>query len=227
MSVWVVLPVKPLNMAKSRLADVLTPEQRLRFAEGMLRRTLNVTRSTRSVTGTLVISRDTKALSIARDLGARTVQESGAPALNPALMRATQLLATWRTESVLVLPADLPLLTSEDVAGVIRAGGDHERSIVIATDRSSDGTNALFVRPPGLIAYEYGHHSYQRHLGFAREADAHVVEYKSENLQFDLDLPQDIVDLYRKLIGQPLVRGVSLTEAFDAIQAALERRVVE
>lgn len=227
MSVWVVVPVKPLNVAKSRLTDVLTSEQRMRFAESMLRRTLNVTRATRAVTGTLVISRDTKALAIARDLGARTVQESGAPALNPALMRATQLLASWRSESVLILPADLPLLTPEDITGVVRAAGDAERSVVIASDRSNDGTNALFVRPPGIITYEYGPQSYQRHIAFARAADALVCELDSENLQFDLDLPQDIVDLYRKLTGQPLSRGVSLTEAFDVIQASLDRRVEE
>jgi 2-phospho-L-lactate guanylyltransferase len=227
MSVWVVVPVKPLNRAKSRLADVLTPEQRQLFAEGMLRRILAVTRSTRAVTGTLVISRDTRALAIARDLGAKTVQESGAPALNPALMRATQLLSGWRSDAVLVLPADLPFISTDDVSGLIKAAGDGAKTIVIATDRARDGTNALFVRPPGLITYDYGPDSYERHLKQARDAGAQVVEYDSDNLKFDLDVPQDISDFYLRLLGGPLPRGMTLTEGFDVIQAALERRVAE
>jgi 2-phospho-L-lactate/phosphoenolpyruvate guanylyltransferase len=227
MSVWVVVPVKPLNRAKSRLADVLSPEQRQHFAESMLRRVLTVTRAVRAVTGTLVISRDPKALSIARDLGARTVQESGAPALNPALMRATQLLAGWRSRAVVVLPADLPFITADDVAGVIKAAGDAEQVVVIATDRARDGTNALFVRPPGLLTYDYGSHSYERHIRQAREIGAAVVEYESDNLKFDLDEPQDIVDFYRRMLGGPLPRGMTLMEGFDVIQTALDRRVAE
>lgn len=227
MSVWVVVPVKPLNRAKSRLSDVVSPQQREKFAEAMLRRILTVTRDTRAVTGTLVISRDPKALSIARDLGAKTVQESGAPALNPALMRATQLLAGWRTEAVLVLPADLPFITGDDVAGIIRAAGDAEKSVVIATDRARDGTNALFVRPPGLITFDYGQNSYERHLAQGHASGASVVEFESENLKFDLDVPQDIADIYRQLLGSPLADGMSLSDAFEAIQAELERHVAE
>lgn len=227
MSVWVVLPVKPLNKAKSRLADVLTTEQRQRFAEGMLRRTLSVIRDTRAITGVLVISRDTKALSIARDFGAKTIQETGTPALNPALMRATQLLATWHARSVLVLPADLPFLTPDDISGMVRVAGESEKSVVIATDRVRDGTNALFVRPPGLLSYDYGVESYERHLAQAYNAGAAVTEYHSDNLHFDLDVPQDIVDFYRRIMGRPLPSDVSLTEAFDTVLSALVWPVAE
>lgn len=227
MSVWVVVPVKPLNRAKSRLAEVLTADQRQSFAEGMLRRVLTVARSVRSVTGTLVISRDQKALAIARDLGARTVQESGSPELNPALMRATQLLMNWRIDAMLVLPADLPFIDADDVAGLIRAAGNAPESVVIAPDHSRDGTNALFVRPPGHLTYDYGPHSYERHLAQAHASGAQVVEYESENLKFDLDVPKDIADFYERLLGGPLPRELSLSEGFNIIQSALERSVIE
>src|SRR5262245_49840974 len=155
MSVWAIIPVKPLRVAKSRLSEVLSPEDRQRFAESMLRHVLSVVSNVPQVSGTLVISRDNKALSIAREYGAHTVQESGNPELNVALMRATQVIASWRSSAVLVLPADLPLIAPEDVAGII-ALGEHSPSIVIATDRNQDGTNALFLRPHGLIHYAYG-----------------------------------------------------------------------
>lgn len=223
MSTWVVLPVKPLTLAKSRLADVLTSEQRERFAEGTLRRVLSVLKQVSLLMGVLVISRDTKVLGIARDYQVKTVQESGQPALNPALMRATQLLQAWGADAVLVLPADLPLLEPEDVIGVIRAAGKHEQVVSIATDRHRDGTNALFVRPPGLLTYDYGPGSFHRHKRQAEAAGAPVFEFESSNIQLDLDMPEDIPPLYNRLMGHEISRNQSLSEAFEEILSLLER----
>jgi 2-phospho-L-lactate guanylyltransferase len=225
MSVWAIIPVKPLRLAKSRLAGVLSPEQRQRFAESMLRHVLRVTRDVPLVTGTMVISRDNRVLTIAREYGARTVQESGHPELNVALKRATHILASWRTEAVLILPADLPLIEPRDVEGLIRAAGTHHDVLVLATDRNKDGTNAMFMRPPGLIDYAYGVGSYQRHAVAGRDAGASVVVYDSERLIYDIDLPEDIANFYRILRRRDYDASLTLSQAFDLIQAELEERI--
>ena len=199
MSVWVIIPVKPLTKAKSRLASVLTPQQRQQLAEALMRHTISVVKPISAVAGTLVISRDTKALSIARELGAHTVQESGAPELNHALTRATQVVIGMRGEAVLILPADLPLITREDITEMIALGA-RDNTLVIATDRHQDGTNAMFVRPAGLIEYAYGEGSYQRHVRSAREAGAVVHLYESERLRLDIDMPEDL-DSYARIAG--------------------------
>lgn len=148
------------------------------------------------VAGTLVISRDTQALAIARDMGAHTVQESGTPELNNALMRATQVVGGWRGAAVLILPADLPLIATEDVSGMIELGKE-ANTVVIATDGQEDGTNALMTRPPGIIPYAYGPGSYQRHIALAKEAGANVRLYHSERLALDIDVPADLEAFYR------------------------------
>lgn len=186
-----IIPVKPFNRAKSRLSEALTPDQRQLLAENMLRHVLSVVRTVPQVIGTLVVSRDTKALAIARDYGARTVQESGTPELNPALMRATQFVARWKATAVLVLPADLPLMGGEDIVGLIELGRS-ENTVVISTDQHEDGTNALFIRPPGLIPYAYGVGSYKRHVDMAHEAGATVKVYRSPRLSQDIDVPEDL-----------------------------------
>jgi 2-phospho-L-lactate guanylyltransferase len=191
MSTWVIIPVKPLNRAKSRLAAVLSPEQRLHLAESMFRHVLEAVRSLPQVIGTLVISRDSKALAIAREYGAKTVQETGAPELNAALMRATQVVASWGGESVLVLPADLPFVSEHDIVSVLGLGRGLE-SVVIATDHKQDGTNALFMRPPGIIPYAYGPGSYQRHLQLALAAGIDVKTFFSESLALDVDVSEDL-----------------------------------
>jgi len=200
MSTWVIIPVKPLNRAKSRLATVLTPEQRQQFAESMFRHVLDTVRQVPQVIGTLVISRDSKALSIARDYDAKTVQETGTPELNSALTRATQVVATWGVGSVLVLPADLPLVKAEDIVNILMMGRGMP-SVVLATDQNQDGTNALFMRPPGVIPYAYGPGSYSRHLELARDAGIEAKTYFSERLALDIDITEDL-DSYKRMAGQ-------------------------
>ncbi|MCA0453308.1 MAG: 2-phospho-L-lactate guanylyltransferase [Chloroflexi bacterium] len=186
-----IVPVKPLNQAKTRLAQVLSPTERQNLAETMLRHVLGVVQHVPQLMGTLVISRDNRALSIAREYGARTVQESGAPELNSALMRATQVISRLNGSAILILPADLPLLEAEDVTSIIRLG-EREPSMVIATDQHQDGTNALFIRPPGLIEYAYGPGSFQRHVAKAHEVGAIVNFYQSDRLSLDIDMPADL-----------------------------------
>lgn len=196
MSIWVIIPVKPLTRAKSRLADALSPEERQQLSEMLFRRVLTAVQGAPQVAGTLVISRDPRALSIARDMNAHTVQESGALELNSALMRATQVVGGWRGGAVLILPADLPLITPEDVSGM-SALGQENNTVVIATDQREDGTNAMLVRPPGLFAYAYGPGSFQRHRALAEEAGATVKVYHSERLALDIDVPADLEEYYR------------------------------
>jgi 2-phospho-L-lactate guanylyltransferase len=198
MSLWAIIPVKPLNRAKSRLAEVLSPEQRYLFAEMMLRRLLNVLSEVPQVTGTLVVSRDTKALAIAREMGAKTVQESGPAELNMALARATEVVRIWRGGAVLILPADLPFVTHEDIVAIAEMGR-FGKTVVIATDHEEDGTNALLVRPVGLIPYGYGSKSYERHTIAAKLAGAEVKVYESENIKLDIDIPQDLEAYNRRI----------------------------
>ena len=203
MSLWAIIPVKPLNRAKSRLANVLTPEQRSDFAETMLRHVLKVVSEAPQVTGTLVISRDPRALSIARDYGAKTVQESTPSDLNPALERATEIVRLWNGRAVLILPADLPFLTHEDIATMAHMGM-YEPTVVIASDKEHDGTNAMLIRPVGLINYHYGIGSFVLHEQEALQVGATVKYFNSETLTLDIDVPADLEHYNQRMIDNPI-----------------------
>ncbi|GAB5490002.1 MAG: 2-phospho-L-lactate guanylyltransferase [Phototrophicaceae bacterium] len=191
MKLWAIIPVKPLNRAKSRLADVLDSEARAQFAEMMLRRMLKVLQDVPQITGTLVISRDQRALSIARDLGAKTVQESSPSDLNPALTRATEVVRLWGGDAVLILPADLPFITKDDISQIAEEGR-YGSTVVIATDEDKDGTNAMLVQPLGIIPYAYGAESYERHVISAKLVGAEVKIYESPTIGLDIDVPADL-----------------------------------
>lgn len=191
MNVWAIVPVKPLNRAKSRLAGVLSPEVREQLAMAMLSHTLTTLEESRAVGGVLVISRDSRALVLARKYGAKTVQESGAPELNSALQRAGQVIASWNAQASLVLPADLPLLAPTDVGEIVELGR-YQQSVVIVPDRAGEGTNAILMHPPGLFSFMFGPASFQRHLAAANAAGATVHVYRSERVMLDLDTPDDL-----------------------------------
>ncbi len=198
MSLWAIIPVKPLNRAKSRLSDVLSPGSRAQFAEMMLKRMLTILGETPQITGTLVISRDTKALSIARDLGAKTVQEGNPSDLNPALTRATEVVKMWRGNAVLILPADLPFVSKTDIQAIADMG-KYGSTVVLATDYNKDGTNAMLVRPPGLISYHYGKQSFEHHARLATLAGADLKIYESDTIALDVDVPADLLQFNQRL----------------------------
>lgn len=196
MTTWAIVPVKPFNRAKSRLAGELPPEERELLAEGLLRRTLKLLGPLPAIQGVLVISRDTKALAIARELGAQTIQESGAPELNHALDRATLALRVWNVDGVLVVPADLPLLRAEDIEEVVRLGR-YQGCVVLAPDRHEHGTNLLLARPPGIIPYSFGIDSFAEHQRRAADMGATIHVYRSEFAALDLDMPDDLRAYHR------------------------------
>jgi 2-phospho-L-lactate guanylyltransferase len=197
MTIWAIIPVKPLRSGKSRLAGTLTADERAELNRALLQHTLKTLSDLKEVEHVLVVSRDPQALTLARMYGARTVREDGQPHLNTALQRATVVAQVYATRGVLVLPADLPLISPEDVHALI----DHATDppvVVIAPDRHEKGTNALLISPAGLIEYDFGENSFQRHCQRVKEAGARLEIVNLPSLGLDLDSPEDL-ELVRKL----------------------------
>lgn len=203
MIIWAIIPVKPLRDSKSRLAHILTPDQRAEFTGYMLKRTLTVIDQVPAIDRSLVISRDQEALKIARQQGASTYGESEKQDLNMALTRATHVAAAQKANCVLILPADLPFVTVADIEMLIDAvspdmrgsGGNGyyylKRAIAICSDHNQDGTNALLICQPAGFTFQYGPGSFQRHLTEAERLgmDRHITD--APGIKFDLDTEED------------------------------------
>src|SRR3989304_4368488 len=98
MTLWAIIPVKPLRRGKSRLAGTLSEDERTELNRILLERTLTTLADMKDVDQVLVVSRDPHALTIARNHGARTVREDGQPHLNTALARATVVAQIHATQ---------------------------------------------------------------------------------------------------------------------------------
>ncbi|MBN1427810.1 MAG: 2-phospho-L-lactate guanylyltransferase [Anaerolineae bacterium] len=199
MNIWAIVPVKPLNRSKSRLAPVLSGKQRETLSRQMLEQTLGTLNRVTGIGGILVISRDNAVLSLARQFDVQTVQESGSPELNDALGRATQLVTTWGAQGILIVASDMPLMLAKDIEGML-ALANQPRIVVIASDRHGEGTNALLIQPPGLISYSYGPNSFRRHVAYAKEAGIPVRVYGSPTMSLDVDIPEDL-KMYQDIVN--------------------------
>lgn len=69
MTLWAIIPVKPLRRGKSRLAGVLTQDERADLNQHLLAHTVDTLRSIPEIEQVLVVSRDPATLSLAREHG--------------------------------------------------------------------------------------------------------------------------------------------------------------
>ncbi len=191
MGFWTIIPVKPLRRGKSRLASILSEADRTELNSILLQNTLLVLNEVSEIDHTLVISRDPQALALARRYGARTLLENRDSNLNRALEFATSMIRRPAHRGILILPADLPLLSSLDVVRLLNSA-QNPPVISIVPDRHKEGTNALLVSPPGLVRYSFGIGSFQRHCSAVALSGARLEVIESAAMGLDLDTPGDL-----------------------------------
>jgi 2-phospho-L-lactate guanylyltransferase len=173
------------------LSGVLSEDDRAELNRRLLVHTVSTLKQIPEILDVLVVSRDTEALAIAREHGARTLQEDGAPHLNVALERAALVAQSYHASRLLVLPADLPQLSAEGVQALL-AEGQQPPVVVLAPDHRQEGTNALYMNPAGAIAFDFGEGSFERHRqrALAAGVDLRVLEHAT--LAHDVDVPDDL-----------------------------------
>lgn len=185
MKVVALIPIKPRAQCKQRLEDAITPTQRLALVRAMLDQVIVAARAADGV-DELVLLTDERDVAPA-DL--RLVADRG-PDLNGALAGAVEQLAADSAGALIVLPADLPFVTTADIerlAAIVRAG-----RASLAPDEAERGTNALAAPLRPDLVFAFGPDSFQKHhLGLqARGLDPVIV--RSPGLAFDVDEPRSL-----------------------------------
>ena len=187
MSVLAGVPVKSFAAAKNRLAAALPPRARVALSQEMARRTCVLL--TGAGARPLIMAADPNVAAWAKDLGLEVSLEDGSD-LNEA-GRATVALACG--QPWLVIHADLPLLDSEILTGLITAVS--EGHSVIGPSR--DGGTPVIGGNLSSFAFSYGPSSYQHHLRLLAPTGPTVVV--DARLAIDLDDPTDLDAVRRRV----------------------------
>jgi len=190
MSIWAIVPARPLEEGKSRLADALTPAERQRLNQRFFRQTLDVTAAVVGRERVLVISRSESLLAIARSLSFETMLEAPPHSLNAALAQAAEAVRQRGASGVLSVSCDLPFLIPDELRALIDVAHEGD-GLAIASDRAGTGTNALMMSPVGAIPYRYGIGSFAAHQEAAHAAGLTLNVVRRAGLSFDIDTPDD------------------------------------
>jgi 2-phospho-L-lactate guanylyltransferase len=192
MNLWLIVPVKPFGEGKSRLARVMNVTARAVLSLQLLERVLHMAQASEHFAGILVISRDRTVRKFAADKGLSTLREQGKD-LNSALEQARRYVMRAGADALMVMPADLPLLTTEDITRLVSAL--HPTAGIAIAPSQDGGTNALLLRPPDAIEFAFGADSFQHHCNQAEQMGLPCTVVESSTLAIDLDWPEDLYQL--------------------------------
>ena len=161
-----VVPLKPLARAKSRLSDTAHDGVRPGLALAFAQDTVAAALAAAAVRGVVVVTDDPLASRELAALGARTVpedaREGSQDGLNAALRHAAAVVRDVRPQSpVAALNADLPALRPGELTRVLDAAAEFPRSFL--PDAAGTGTTLLAASPGHDLSPVFGPASRRRH----------------------------------------------------------------
>ena len=175
-----VIPYKKAG-AKSRLSPVLSLEEREEFVELMLNQVIDSLKEA-GIEKIDILTPSDYGLEDMTKVRVLLDEKD----LNEALNRYLE----GAEEPVLIVMADLPLLSPEHIKGITST----KKDICIVPGKGG-GTNALFIRNPSSYRVKYYGSSFLTHCSIATDAGQNFEIYDSFLAGTDIDEPEDLVEL--------------------------------
>jgi 2-phospho-L-lactate guanylyltransferase len=186
----ILVPVKNLAQAKQRLASVLDQAARTELAQSMLQDVLEALRGRSPVA---LVTGDPFALDLARQFRFEVIPDVANRSETDAIEMATQLCSSRGAEYTLVIPADIPSITPQELDAILGAAPPEGSVLVPAAD--GRGTNAALRRPGALFPLRFGNDSFKPHLATARATQKPCVVLQLPGIALDVDNPSDLRQL--------------------------------
>ncbi len=218
MSVVVVLPVKALDRAKTRLADSgVLPAERVALATGMLTDVLEALDHARLVDDVIVVTSDPRVEVLARTYGNQVIADDPDEGHSGAALRGIRWAVDDGAFHALLLAGDTPEIDGAEIDGVLEKLADGP-DVVIVPDRHGSGTNALLLTPPDVIEPSFGPGSRERHERLAHDAGACVRSCELASLALDVDTAEDLAMLAGRLEHAPHEHAFYTRDALSQMQ---------
>jgi 2-phospho-L-lactate guanylyltransferase len=192
----VVIPVKLLALAKSRLSDLADADRRA-MALAMAADTVTAAVACPPVGDVIVVSDDPDVRAEAEAAGATVIADRPAAGLNQALAAgAEHAAAHWSGRGLAALTADLPALSAAELAVALTAASQLNQAFV--ADAAGSGTTLYTAMPGAPFRPLFGPRSRLRH----REAGAVELDLAGiPGLRRDVDTLADLCHAARIGLG--------------------------
>jgi len=227
-----VVPIKSLQKSKQRLSHLLSPQQRADLSLAMLKDILHTLLLCRDIHKIVIVTSDPQITQIAlnnglpdNDVLANKVEVLPEPVLPEpekeglinAVTYAGKTLATQGVQRMLFIPADVPLVSEQEIQRVLNPifnakelshSGDINSSglmnpsglinIVPATE--SGGSNCISCMPANCMTFSFGEDSCARHLSIANDLNLQTIVTQLPGIGLDVDTPEDLALLAHQLM---------------------------
>jgi 2-phospho-L-lactate guanylyltransferase len=215
------VPVKSMGNAKQRLAEALDQPHRTQLAEAMLRDVLTAASGVADRVDVFLVTGDAAAQSLAREFGFGVIEDLRNESETAAIEMATAWCIERGYDTTVVIPGDIPLVTSVELNFVLDAAPAEGALFVPAYDRR--GSNCVVRRPADLILLRFGNDSFLPHCEAVRQTGKPLVILEFPGIGLDIDQPHEL-DLLLQRDGdthaQRLLREWGYASPRDAAMGA-------
>lgn len=167
----------------------------------MLRDVIGAVLKADGLSGVATVTNDPEIEALSREFGFEPLREIGDHGLNAALEQAVEQLGPRAAAGYVVIPSDVPLIRPVDVETVIHHA-KYNNTGVIVPSREGRGTNCLAINSASNFDFHFGSDSFAAHQAQARSAQVALEVLALPNLAHDIDIPQDLEQLFDLAPGQ-------------------------
>jgi len=189
----VAIPIRAFALGKARLADVLDATARSSLGQHWAEQVVHAA----APMTTLVVSSDPHVGEWAAGLGLAVIDDPGT--LDRAAGAGRDRLRELGCTRAVIAHADLP-----NARALARLARDGSRPVVaLVPCHRDDGTPVLSLPTAVDFRFAYGPGSFRRHAAEGRRLGLGVRVVRDRDLGFDVDVPDDLVELATELQGSP------------------------
>jgi 2-phospho-L-lactate guanylyltransferase len=185
------IPVKDPTYAKTRLAGLLSEDERWRLAWSMFEDVSRAVVNAKQPDRVVIVTSFGLAVEHARKLGWEVLLEESQASESASIDWASRVLSDQGCESVMRLPADLPLVTPEDIDALLSVELDSPGALLVPS-RDGTGTNAIIRTPPDLFPSRFGPNSLALHKQEAAQVGVECLIIENDRIALDIDEPDDV-----------------------------------
>lgn len=195
----VIVPMKPLDQAKSRLWTNVPTLERESVTLLMLDIVVRAAVAALGPTAVRVVGGDKLVQRVVAEAGATWSEDAGG-GLNPSVLAAMRSAYLDGCAAALFLPGDLPMLEPSDIAAIATESKGNTQPVGVRAEPDG-GTNALLVPATCAFGPRLGEDSFAKHTTAALEVGATLVALDLPHVAFDMDSFDDFVWARENIAG--------------------------
>ena len=204
----IIIPIKKFDKSKTRLSPFLDFKERIELTELLILDTLEKVFKLKNSQTIIVSGEIIKLTDKYNDIV--IINEKKSNGVNNAIDLANKFIENNEFSESIIIPIDLPLLSTFDLKVIIKFSRKFKKGICIVPSRRYDGTNILLRKPNLIIDTFYDNNSFYNHIKATTEKKKVIKICNFENLMIDLDTVEDIttiINIYDNMCNNHTIKN--------------------